>query len=91
MIHANSNYILGMDRRRFEIVGIRGVRKSYSDHFVLRARLLLSPTEAGNQCNAGVIPAQVVTVHGVSKEAGSYQTYAEVGTGHGTGDIVTRR
>ena len=37
-------YILGTDQRRFELVGIRDMRKFLSDHFVLRARLLQSPT-----------------------------------------------
>ena len=33
------DYILGIDRRRFEMVGIKDVRNYSSDHFALRARL----------------------------------------------------
>ena len=38
------DYILGADWRRLELVGIRDMRNFSSDHFVVRARLLLRPT-----------------------------------------------
>ena len=44
-----SDYILGTDWRRFEMVGIRIVRNYPSDHLLLWARLLLYPTEVGHQ------------------------------------------
>ena len=36
--------IIGMDRRCFEIFGIRDMRNFSSDHFALRARLIRRPT-----------------------------------------------
>ena len=65
---ANIDYILGTDRRRFKMVGIRSVMNYPSYHLVLRDRLLFSPTEVVHQCNAWGIPEQVVTVHGVSED-----------------------
>ena len=38
------DYILGTDRRRFELVGIRDMRNFSLDHLTLRARLLRRPT-----------------------------------------------
>ena len=38
------NYILGMDRCRFELVGIRDMCNYMSDYFAIQARLLRCPT-----------------------------------------------
>ena len=38
------DYILGTDRRRFELVGIQDMRNFLSYHFAIRARLLWLPT-----------------------------------------------
>ena len=38
------DYILGTDRRHFELVGICDMRNFLSDHFALRSRLLWRPT-----------------------------------------------
>ena len=90
-IWLGSDYILGTDRRRFEMVGIWGVRNYPADHLVLRARPLFSPTEAGYQCDAGGILGKNGTVNGGSNDTGRYQSYVGVGYGRGTGDILTRR
>ena len=41
------NYILGTDRRRFKLVRIRDIHNYMSDHFAIRARLLIRP----NRCH----------------------------------------
>ena len=53
------------------MVGIRGVRNYPSDHFVLKAKLLICPNESGHQFNAGGPPAHIVTMQGGSKETKS--------------------
>ena len=78
-MQSSSNYILGTGRHRFQMVGIRGVSNHLSYHLVLRARLLFSPTEAGHQCNAGFILAQVVMIHSYKEDTRRYPTYAGVG------------
>ena len=55
-MQASRTYILEKDRRRFEMVGIRGIRNYPSDHLVLRSRILFIPSEAGHQCDVGVLP-----------------------------------
>ena len=65
VIRASSDYILGTDWRRFEMVGIRGIRNYPSDHLILRARLIVCPTNAGHKCDAGVLPTQMGTMNGV--------------------------
>ena len=90
-IQASSDYVMGTDRRRFEIVGIRGVRNYPADHLVLRARLLICPTEVVLQYDVGVLPSQMVIMNGVREDTVSYQMYTEVGSGHGTGDRLTSR
>ena len=64
---SSSNYILGTDRRHSKMMGIRDVRKYPSDHLVLLARILFSPTEEGHQCDAGGLLAQAGTMYGGSK------------------------
>ena len=70
-IQERSDYILGTYRLCFEMVGIRGVRNYPSDHFVLKAKLLICPNESGHQFNAGGPPAHIVTMQGGSKETKS--------------------
>ena len=85
-----SDHIWGTYRRRFEMVGIRGVRNYSSYHLILQYRLLC-PTEVGHHCDMGVPPAKMGTVHGDREDISNYQTYEGVVSGHGTGDRVTRR
>ena len=66
----NIDYILGIDRSRFKMMGIRSVRNYPSDYLVQRARLLFSPTKSGNQYKTGGIPAQFGTVHRGREETG---------------------
>ena len=49
----NIDYILGIDRSRFKMMGIRSVRNYPSDYLVQRARLLFSPTKSGHKCDVG--------------------------------------
>ena len=63
-------YILGIDWRRFKMVGIRGARNYNSDHFALRDRLLICRTEAGHHCSVGGIGTQIGAVRGGREEAG---------------------
>ena len=71
VMRARSDYILGTYRRRFEMVRLRGIRNYSSYHFALQARLLICPTEAGQNYDAGVILEQMGNVHGGSKDTGS--------------------
>ena len=71
LIQARSDYIVGKDQLRFKMVGIRGISNFLSDHFTLRAKLLICSIEAGHQCNAGGLSAQMVNVHGGGEETGS--------------------
>ena len=43
------DYILGIDRRHVELVGIQDMRNCMSDHFALRARLLRCPAHCHAQ------------------------------------------
>ena len=72
------------------MVGIRGVTNHPSNHLFLRARILIYPTDAGHQCDIGVLPSQMGTMNGSIKETGSYQKYVGVVSIYGTGDSVTR-
>ena len=45
MPRARCDYILGTNRRLFNLVGIRDMRNYFLDHFALRARLLQLPTQ----------------------------------------------
>ena len=45
LLRERCDHILGMDRRQFEMVGIRDVRNYSSDNFALQARLLQHPTQ----------------------------------------------
>ena len=56
VMRARSESILGIDRRRFEIVGIGGIRHYLSDHLFLRARIIIFPTEAVHNCDVGAYP-----------------------------------
>ena len=47
VLRLRCNYILGKDRRRFDLVGIQDMRIYSSDYFVLRARLQRRP----NRCH----------------------------------------
>ena len=67
VMQAISYYILGTDRRRFEMLGIRDVRNYPSYHFILWGRLIICPTNSGHHSNSRGVPAQIVTVHGVSE------------------------
>ena len=53
VIQESSDYILGTDRRHFEMVEIRGVRNYPSDQLFLWNRIFFSITEAGHQCDTG--------------------------------------
>ena len=44
VLQSRCDYIIGPDRCRFELVGIRNMQNFLSDHFALRARLLRFPT-----------------------------------------------
>ena len=63
--------MLGTDWHHFKIVRIRDVRAYPSDHFALRARLLIYPTEAGHHCSADGLPAQIGSVHGGKEDSRS--------------------
>ena len=79
------------DQRRFEMLGIRGVRKYYPYLLVLWDRLLIIPTEAGHQRHTGGLLAQIGTVDGGNEETGIYKTHAGVVSGCGTGYRGIRR
>ena len=65
---ARCDYILGTDRRYFEILGIRVIDISHSDHFDLRTRLLIFPTEAGHHFGASGLSSQIGAVYGGREE-----------------------
>ena len=88
---ARSDYILGTERRHFEMAGIKEIRNYPTDHLVLLDRLFFIPNKSEHQCDAGDIPEQSGMVHGDTEETGRYHTYAGVVAGRGTRDIVTRR
>ena len=71
VMQSRSDYILGTYQDRFKMVGIRGIRNYPSDHFVLRSRLIIYPTEVGHHCEIGVLPGQMGTVKGVSEDTRS--------------------
>ena len=52
-----SDYILGTYRRRFNMVGIRGVIKYPSEHLFLRDQILIYPDNLGHPCDAEGPPA----------------------------------
>ena len=66
-MQSSSYHILGTDRRRFEMVGIRGVSNYPSYHRIFQDRLFFIPTEAGHKCDAVGISEQVVKVNGGRK------------------------
>ena len=70
MLWSRSEYILGKDQRRFEMVGIRGIRNYPSDHFILRVMLLIYPIKAGHYCKAGGLLAQMVNGNGGINDTG---------------------
>ena len=53
------------------MVIIRVVRNYPSYHFIMRAILLIYPTEAGHHCYKGGLSAQMETVNGGSDETRS--------------------
>ena len=77
-MQARNDCILGIDRRHFEMVVIRGVRNYPLYHFCLQARLLTFPTEADQDFKAGGPPSQV-TVHAGIEETSNYQVYTGFG------------
>ena len=71
VMQARCDYILGTDRCRFKMVGIRGVSNNPSYHFALQDRLLIFTMETGHHCGTGGLPAQMGAVHEGIEEAGS--------------------
>ena len=55
VMRARSDYIPGIDGRRFEMMGIRGTRNYPSDHLILQS-WILCPTEPVQHCNVGGHP-----------------------------------
>ena len=49
VLGSRCDYILGMDRHSFELLGIRDMCSYLSDHFMLRAWLLQLPTRCHDQ------------------------------------------
>ena len=60
--------VQGTYQRHFKMVVIRGVRNFPLDHLVLRARLLIFPTEAFHHRDVGGLPSQMRTGNRGSKE-----------------------
>ena len=71
-----SDYILGTKWFCFKIVVMKGVSNYPSDHFSLRASLIIFPTKSGYHENVGGLPEKTGTVHGYIEKTGTYQKYA---------------
>ena len=63
---------MGTDRRRLEMVVIKVVSNYPSDHLVLQADIIFSPTEVGRQYKVGGITAQSGSLYVGSKETGRW-------------------
>ena len=59
LMHARGDYIMRIDRRLLEMVGIRGTRNYPSDHLSLRSKLLIYLTETGHHVGTGGLPSQI--------------------------------
>ena len=66
-----SDYILGTDRRRFELLGIGDIRNYPSEHLILQSWILIYPNEASHQCNTGVPLTHMGTLLRGREETGS--------------------
>ena len=51
--------------------GIKDLRNHPSNNFALQDRLVIYPTDAGNNFCTGVLPAQIVSVNGGREDSGS--------------------
>ena len=70
VMRARCDNILGTYRRHFKMVGITGISNYPSYHFALQDMLIICSLEAGHNCSAAGLPAQIVILHRGILEAG---------------------